>query len=316
MLISDYRFECRFIAPALLPAFKGSTLRGALGHALKKISCALRRNSCDSCLLTGTCSYAFLFETEKIDRRTTVANTRLSGRPHPYVLVPPAEATRHYNIGDSFLFTLKLFGQANNFLPHLIYSIELMGQEGLGRRQDTNPGIFSLAKVFQDDQTIYDGDSRILQPVPQGRDLLLTDQPVLISDVLTVQLKTPLRLKQENHLQGDALSFQTLIRAALRRVSSLENFYGSGEPPLDYKGLTQRAGSIKTIRSDCRWIEFERYSNRQKTTMMIGGLIGVVQYAGELTEFLPVLKYCEQTHLGKQTSFGLGQIEVFEAGVS
>ncbi|OGR06482.1 MAG: hypothetical protein A2511_10815 [Deltaproteobacteria bacterium RIFOXYD12_FULL_50_9] len=310
MLIDDYRFECRFLSQALLPAFKGSTLRGALGHALKKIACALRRNSCDSCLLTGTCPYAFLFETEKIDRRATAANTRLSGRPHPYVLVPPVDHSRHYNIGDSFSFALKLFGKANDFLPHLIYGIELMGQEGLGRKQDTNPGLFSLAKVFQDGQKIYDGDSRILQPIPQHPDLLLTDQPAVPVDDLTVQLKTPLRLKQKNHLQGEALPFQTLIRAALRRISSLENFYGNGEPPLDYKGLTHRAGLVKTMNNNCRWIEFERYSSRQKTTMMIGGLSGIVQYAGELTEFLPVLRYCEQTHLGKQTSFGLGQIQI------
>ncbi|MFW8601830.1 CRISPR system precrRNA processing endoribonuclease RAMP protein Cas6 [Desulfobacterota bacterium M19] len=55
----------------------------------------------------------------------------------------------------------------------------------------------------------------------------------------------------------------------------------------------------------------KRYSNRQRQAMMIGGIRGEISYRGEeIAEFIPLLSYCQQTHLGKQTSFGLGRIAV------
>jgi len=107
-----------------------------------------------------------------------------------------------------------------------------------------------------------------------------------------------------------ALIFHLLVRAALRRVSTLENGHGNGEPDLDYPGLVKRAGAITIKNSDCRWQELTRYSNRQQTAMLLGGLQGSIEYQGDLTEFVPLLRYCETVHLGKQTTFGLGRIEV------
>lgn len=314
MQIGEYLFQCHFDALALLPPFKGSTLRGALGHALKKTVCALRKNNCDSCLLKENCPYPFLFEVEKVDSQATPEKARVSGRPHPYVLMPPADPKRHYNKGEPFSFAIKLFGRANTYLPHLLYCIELMGQEGLGSKKDTMIGTFGLDAVLQNDVTIYTADTKALRPVaPQDLALAQPNDTPMVGR-LTILLKTPLRLKQGNQFQGNALPFETLVRAALRRISSLENHYGNGEPDLDYKGLVKRAGIIKTVHDNCRWFEFERYSNRQQTSMLLGGLIGTIEYEGDLTEFLPLLRYCEQTNLGKQTSFGLGQIQVSGAG--
>jgi hypothetical protein len=39
----------------------------------------------------------------------------------------------------------------------------------------------------------------------------------------------------------------------------------------------------------------------------MGGLQGKLIYEGELAEFLPLQKYCEVAHLGKQKVFGLGR---------
>ena len=44
--------------------------------------------------------------------------------------------------------------------------------------------------------------------------------------------------------------------------------------------------------------------------MRIGGLVGAVTYVGELGEYLPILRFCENTHIGKQTAFGLGRIRI------
>ncbi|RJX26932.1 MAG: CRISPR system precrRNA processing endoribonuclease RAMP protein Cas6 [Desulfurivibrio sp.] len=310
MLFGRYLFQCRFTSAAVLPAFKGSMLRGAFGHALKKVVCALRRSPCSDCLLSATCVYSLIFEPHIIppDNRTT----KTSSRPHPYVLQPPADNARGYEPGDAFTFGLTLFGPANDYLPHIIYAVEQMGQTGLGRRGDNGRGCFALAAVETEGATIYDGDRKILSQGFPLRNLELQAPPVDAVSTLTVRLLTPLRLKHDNRFQ-QTLPFHLLIRAALRRIASLEETFGQGEPQLDYRGLVKRAGQVATRENDCQWIDLKRYSNRQQTDMLMGGLQGEMVYEGDLAEFLPLLRYCETTHLGKQTAFGLGQLRI-EAG--
>jgi CRISPR/Cas system endoribonuclease Cas6 (RAMP superfamily) len=47
--------------------------------------------------------------------------------------------------------------------------------------------------------------------------------------------------------------------------------------------------------------------------MLLGGMIGRVTYAGDLTEFVPLLKFAEKVHLGKATTFGLGKFKMERA---
>jgi len=118
---------------------------------------------------------------------------------------------------------------------------------------------------------------------------------------------TPLRLKFKNRLKAD-LPFHVLVRAMLRRVSSLLEYYDGGEPPLDYRGLVKRAEEVKIISSDLRWFDWRRYSFRQDRSMLMGGMCGSITYDGKIGEFMPLIDFCIKVHLGKQTAFGLGKI--------
>lgn len=306
MRIGKYTFQCRFKSLASLPEFKGSTLRGGFGHALKRISCALRRQDCSTCLLFETCAYAFLFEVKKALPYESKC-LRVAQRPHPYVIVPPDDTKRAYEADDPFSFDFILFGRANDYLPHILYAVREMGQNGIGKTTKCE-GLFEIEKVLQGDQTIFTGD--ILDTNSPLQQVSLNMLSASDPDKITFHCQTPLRLKYINELQA-SLPFHLVIRAALRRVSMLETVYGNGAPDLDFKGIAARATSIKTTDSDCRWIEIERYSNRQRSAMKFGGVLGSLVYKGEgLAEFLPLLHYCEVTHLGKQTSFGLGKIVV------
>ncbi|MFO7761977.1 MAG: CRISPR system precrRNA processing endoribonuclease RAMP protein Cas6 [Desulfobia sp.] len=301
-----YHFTCSFTDQALLPPFKGSAIRGKLGHCLKKISCALRaRQSCKDCLLHSSCCYALFFEPRKVagDQRS-----RTAAWPQPYVLEGDPESNRFYVPGQEFTFSLLVFGRRmNELLPHLVYAVETMGWEGLCSRREY-PGTFELQTISSDQECIYD-HKKILN----GRDRVfphdLAPSPASRPERLLVRLLTPLRVKADNRFQ-DNLSFQLLVRAALRRISLLEEAYGHGEPSLDYPGLLEKAGEVEIRAADYGWQEVERYSSRQQSKMSLGGMVGEVEYKGDLQEFYPLLKYCETTHLGKQTSFGLGRIEV------
>lgn len=309
MQIASYRFVCQFNSQTVLPIFKGSTLRGGLGHALKRIACALRQQECQNCLLNHTCAYSFLFE-----RKNNLPPPSASGRirhvapPHPYILLSPEEDKRTYEKAETISFGITLLGPAIKFLPHIVFAVQEMGKTGLGKNTQGGSGQFHLEGVFQNNNKIYAGQALDTSVEPDKLALSIRPSEKINRIILTCH--TPLRLKQDNEFQ-DKLPFQLLIRAALRRISSLESAYGNGEPDLDYKGLVDRASRGATTQSSLQWTDIERYSNRQKGAMLMGGIKGSIAYHGdELSEFMPLLRYCEQVHLGKETSFGLGRISI------
>lgn len=334
MLFGRYIFSCVFQDEAVLPPYKGSTFRGAFGHALKKVVCALRRNDCDDCLLKSNCVYAFVFESHETDLpqhaitpdgihnqgAATQTRRRIAASPHPYVIEPFNSDRIHYRAGEMFDFTLLLFGKANDYLPHFIYAIEQMGRLGIGKavkRAETDAtiektrGTFLLTSVAANDSTVYDGVERRIANLGHAKELnIMPHDPLGGENVTTIEiaLTTPLRLKYENRLQAD-LPFHVLIRAMLRRISALHQFYDGGEPPLDYRGLVERAKDVATDVSNLHWYDWRRYSNRQDQAMLMGGMTGKITYMGKIHEYLPLIRFCEQVHIGKQTSFGLGRIE-------
>lgn len=314
MKFGQYHFECIFKEDALLPEYKGGTFRGSFGHALKQAACPLKKEYCTDCLLISHCIYIIVFEGQKSDKRL--------GDPsptpfHPYVIVPTTGSRTHYREGDIFDFRLLLFGQANDYLPYFILAFDSISLIGSGKKRFSKNGPqshFKVMKVSVNGGEIYTAGT----PKKLGgtftedvtKILALQSQPCAVAKV-RVHIHTPLRLKYENKLIAD-LPFHILVRAALRRISSLCKIFGDGEPDLDYRGLVARAREVQMMDSSLSWFDWKRYSNRQDRAMLMGGIIGHATYRGELGEFLPLLRFCEKTHLGKQTTFGLGRIEVRE----
>jgi len=307
-----YVFTCVFEDCAVLPPYKGSTLRGIFGHALKKVVCALKKQDCSECLLANRCLYPTIFE---IPAKPCPSSgpQRIVHPPHPYVIEPPVDQKTHYNIGDKLDFTLLLFGEANENLPYFIYAFDQMGHIGIGQHVDKKRASFYLQQVSVDQQIIYaksDGKIRKNQALSE----LFIETPNVPQEAnaaITIELVTPLRLKYQNSFKAE-LPFHVLTRAMLRRASSLLEYHGGGEPRLDYRGLVARAQDFAVKESHISWYDWRRYSNRQEQAMMMGGMIGQITYTGPLAEYLALLRFCEQTHIGKQTTFGLGKIRVMQ----
>jgi hypothetical protein len=311
MLCGNYFFSCELVDDAILPSYKGSTFRGIFGNALKKVVCALKKQECTDCLLKEKCVYAFVFDTPAKEDLPS-HKTRIVSPPHPYVIEPPETSKTFFPKGDCFDFNLLLFGKANDYLPYFIYAFDQIGNLGIGKRINGTRGTFLLNKVSANNQPVYSGEDKKIKGNYKPNDLVLDDfsLPEKASvRSLTIKLITPLRLKFQNKLEA-SLPFHVLTRAMLRRISSLFNYHGNGEPLLEYKGLVEKAASVKEKESSLTWYDWRRYSNKQDREMLMGGIVGDVTYEGDLTEFIPLLKFCEKTHLGKQTSFGLGKIAI------
>lgn len=313
MLFGRYNFSCVFEDDAALPEYKGSTFRGVLGHALKKVACALKRQSCEECLLRQTCVYAFVFEGVH-GSGPYPEKKRIAAPPNAYVIEPPLETKTIYWPGEPFEFTLLLFGKANEYLPYFVYAMEQIGRTGIGRRINGKAAGFTLRTVRSSGRELYSCTTRQMSSFQDVRtylpdDLIGEHQVHAGKRAVKITLATPLRLKYRSRLEPD-LPFHVLVRAGLRRLSSLLTYHGSGEPQLDYKGLVHRAMDVQVMESSIRWFDWRRYSNRQDQAMFMGGMVGEVTYADVPGEHLPILRFCREVHLGKQTTFGLGKIEV------
>ncbi len=299
MRLGHYHFHCRLHDDACLPPYKGSTFRGAFGHALRQTVCTLRRQECPSCLLQQSCIYARVFETKRPDDSVR----HLASPPHPYVIRPPATEARQLPAGSAFDFSLLLFGDFNDALPYFIYAFERMGSLGIGKGKAR----FTIERVDCAGQAIYRQGSSTLAPLPPLDSLQLVPATGKPGD-LRLRLRTPLRVKAAGRFVR-TLDFATLTRAALRRLSALLAAYGDGDPDLPYADLIRQAEQVRLVADHSRWHEWTRYSNRQNESMQFGGLIGELHFAEVPAFHRHLLELAGKVHLGKQTSFGLGRIQ-------
>jgi hypothetical protein len=56
-------FVLRAEEKVILPPFLGSTIRGSLGHALRKVSCLPLCRDAETCIIRERCVYSYCFET-------------------------------------------------------------------------------------------------------------------------------------------------------------------------------------------------------------------------------------------------------------
>jgi CRISPR-associated endoribonuclease Cas6 len=158
-------------------------------------------------------------------------------------------------------------------------------------------------------ETVYSGKDKVLKSsykIVGVEDLLLFDPSIL---TLHLVFLTPTRVKFDGTLCPRA-EFHILFRNLLRRISLVSYFHCGEELHLDFKALIEKSREIKSTKSDLKWFDWERYSNRQETTMKMGGFKGSVTFEGDLGLFWPFLILGEYIHVGKGTSFGLGKYEI------
>lgn len=296
--------------PLHLPAYKGSTLRGAFGHAFKRIACPFRRQ-CETCGHRDVCVYAYVFETPGSADGSPLM--RSSNVAHPFVLEPPETPEGEVNSGELFPLGLILVGRAISLAPYFLAACREMGRQGVGRGR----GRCRLERVVAEDpgnpkgRIVYDGDRDLLAPAvpPWTLDDLHVGRGS--REYVTLEFLTPTRLRQDADLVVRP-EFATLATALLRRISVLAEAHCGGQPPRDPRSILATARDVRVLNADLRWHDWERYSARQQTRMALGGFVGRVTLAGPLAPWWPLLRLGEVLHVGKGTAFGLGRYRIVE----
>ena len=305
---SRYCFVVRAKSDLYLPPFKGSTLRGGFGHVFRKIVCVNKDEECNHCFLHEKCIYARVFESRPPSRHFV---RKYSAAPRPFILCPPLTKKTHYQPGDTLNFELTLIGQSTDYLPYFIYAFIELGKRGIGREKGKYELIELRHKALDGVETvIYTGHDQTLKSIPQvitWNDIIKNGIPP--PPTLTLLFLTPLRVKERGDLVVN-LTFPTLIARLMERIDVLSYFYCGGSAPEENQALLKEAQNIKAKAKSLRWYDWERYSNRQKRRMKMGGLIGAITFSGNLAPFMPYLLLGQYIHVGQGTTFGLGRYEI------
>lgn len=291
-----------------LPKYYGSTLRGAFGHAFKRIACVdMKKLSCHGCEIEQLCPYAYIFESTSGEQKEWMG--RYEDVPRPFMFLPKLEGKQHFEPGEELEIEVRLFGKGIDYLPYFILAFIQMGEVGLGyqRKSYRLVRVLSLNPVLRTEQIVYDGaENRIFTPKNILTGLMIND-PQEVNQV-RITYTTPLRLKENGRLLR-TIEFSALIRSILRRVTAILYFHHGMKLEMNFGELIARSQEVKRMKDFSHWFEFERYSNRQKEKMKLGGVIGEVTYEGNLREFIPLLEAGRWVGAGKNNVFGLGQID-------
>ena len=290
-----------------LPPFSGSTLRGALGHALLDSVCVVAHRECAACRLLDVCTYPYLFETAPGEGAHRLKKQPFV--PHPYVLTPPP-GSRAYQPGEPFEFGLTLIGRATELLPTAVSAILRMGERGLTRGR----GTFQVESIDQVSpgsvEHLVVGDPPVLLRSAAGNCVRLSDYTALAPlGTVEVRFESPVRLLKNGRLL-EQISFDALVRALLRRATSLMEFHEGVDLELDFRGLIGEAEQVRLIRSELSSTDRLRFSARQGRSMNLTGMRGAVRYSGLLESFRALLALGVAVGVGKGTTFGLGRMSL------
>jgi hypothetical protein len=308
--IGQFVLKLKALDEIHLPAYKGSTLRGGFGYALKEVSCALKRQDCKTCMLRDRCVYLYLFETPPPP--DTEMMRLYPTAPHPFIIEPPDNGARIVPQGGDFEFGLTVIGRALEYLPYFIYAFLHLGDKGLG----SGKGRFVLQDVgaisSNGFKSIYQTQNQSLKkpnPYPTSQTIDALCEGFRSARQINIAFRTPTRIKSEGRLTGEP-EFHNLIRSLLRRLSAISYFHCGRKLDMDFKGLIERAHLVERVSSDLQWHDWDRYSSRQKQKMTLGGFLGEATFKGDFWEFLPLLTWGEVLHVGKAASFGLGRYTI------
>lgn len=286
--ISRFVLQFKALTVLQLPEYAGSALRGAFGHALKSIACltANRNRGMCSCQPVESCLYRQLFDPSK---REISAISQVQDIPPPFVIEPYGLPT-HLETEQVACFNMVLIGHlAHSQLAIIQLAWQRALHDGIGLKQEN--GQRGSAALIQMEI--------VSQPEPDPRN----------PGNLQLDLLSPLRLAERGKLiQPDTLDAAVLFKALIRRIGVLGELYG--QPlTLNYAELNRHIAQLK-MEKQLGWMDWFRYSNRQKQDMPLGGLVGNIQLHLVPDELWQLIYIGQWLHVGKNSVFGLGHYQV------
>ena len=283
-----------------LPSFSGSTFRGVFGHSLKKLSCISLDDNCINCPLSPECIYTNIFESRhtKINYKSFMGS---NSPPTPFIIRPTASMKSNIYKNNDFKLELIVFGEFTNWVHYFLKALQIMGNNGAGKGN----GKFKLIEVVNKytNQIIYDGDHYLFHDFTKK--ISFSMNPI---NYLNVNILSPIRIIKKNKMVN-LFTPQIFFNEFSRRIKTINHYYGSSDLTFNYSDLLKETELI-TMKNRTKIKKISRYSNRQHKHVPITGIVGDLEFNNLGPVTYNLLKAVEDIHIGKGTSYGLGQIEV------
>jgi len=269
------RLDCTIDGTYRIPFFVGSMLRGVIGHALKRVVCINPSYECEGCFALRECLYYQFYE-----KPNSIHQYRLGIRLKPRTLN----------------FSLYLFEDAIDSIPYVVAAVIKAFEEiGIGKEHVK----MCVASIHVNERLVYSKQhgASLDNIVPNELEIDRFCQEVQLQFVM------PLRMKQNNKIAAESIALHSLINNIHNRYTQLKG--------LEARSLGYRVRGEVTQNS-MKFMELQRYSNRQKTAMNLGGLMGDITIKGLDKQSYMYLKIGEIIGAGKQTVFGLGSYHIIK----
>ena len=314
----QFVFHCRVDGRLMLQEHKGSAIRGAFFHALRRAGCSQQHlQSCHPCGLKEVCPVSFLLATVDSEGK------RGADVPRPFVVAPPLDGEQTtYNAGDSFDFGLTLFAHSITFLPVMLMAVQHLEQDGIGERLPQPDGTWrrgTLKVIAIRTRNPLNGVEHPLFSAG-GRMVAMTADAATHSQVATIaaalqaddqprtlslNFRTPTRLTADGHLMRQP-SLTIVAQRLIERLSSLSAEYAAQEIAFDFPAMLDEARAATVVESHMQWIELSSYSTRRERSVPMSGFIGTTRWRGHFPTLLPLLLWGQITHVGKDATKGNG----------
>ncbi len=303
----------RFLERAVVPPYEGSMIRGAFGRAFKESCCPFPHDG-SGCPLGDKCPYGYVFETSPPEEAREFARNREV--PRPYVFEPPEETRMEYAPGERMRFGFTVVGRAAGYMPYFVYAFSKMGDEGVGRLRARYEleSISARNPLTGASEEIFDGEVVRNRRLPTGWADAVDAARGFDGERLRVEFLTPAFVKFRGEVSPEAPPFAALVQGLLIRLPMLSAVHCGEVWREDFRALVERAGEVETVGDETTWVSFRRYSSFNKRTEALEGVVGRVEYAGPLEEFLPLLVVGGLAHVGKRAVFGLGRYRLLYGG--
>jgi hypothetical protein len=300
-LFAVRRYVLRAPEGAALPPFAGSTLRGAVGRALRGLVCATKMPVCEGCPVRSACVYATLHD--GYTPPDVHAGTGLHAPPPLWLR--DVEPGRQLAAGDTTSFSMAAFGSAVRSLPFVDEAIRSLARTGIGR------GRQAVELVAIEDEARAD-----LAALVEARTEALRRELQAEGSGLVVRLRTPVAIRLKNRPWADPSRPdppwpERLVAGAARRCRALERRWletPSAEAPSARRAIEDAAGLV-VLDEQIRFDRVRRYSFAEGRPVEFHGAVGWLKLGGEgLPRALPWLVAGELLSLGSGTTFGFGRI--------
>jgi hypothetical protein len=265
-----------------VPLFLGSALRGALGWLLQESKSDV---------------YTYLFDNQ----------SNRSSKAHlvkPYIIEPP-KPKEYYQQGDFLQFSLIFLGNAELYAAEVTRILTEQSFMKIGAKRLP----FKLLSITHRTtyKTIWEETKPILAFAHLTSDFISSEKQK--GHWGSLQIQTPLRIRRQGKLVTD-LDFPTLIRNITTRMTELTEGYGGSVNNAEIERLCEEAKHISLTTMATRYHKMERFSNKLNEKMDFSGIMGVLTFEGELTPYTPWLNAARLLHIGRNTTFGCGKIEI------